>query len=354
MSEEFGDIPLDESDEKALLMSRWMKLLKARETNEQLAITRSEDNKHSVLICCAPGKKRKKPPYDDAVKCDLCLGWTHKGCMSPHAWNSLGDTYVCRFCATLPPEMYELRPVTRQNASNEFDESAVMGNKQVAQHEADEQLNRFTLMNPEDSMLETEDQEEEAHLDSTVMVVQERVTKSPPPVNDNPRDHTASKVQNRSSSVRETLTAQSNFSFCGICQKNITTFDYFTCACGMSCHTLCSYLIMPEYGENLHKGGVPITDDDKAAPPLCDFCERPAGNKKNFTSLGECSSCKRLLHTACSGLPSVVMLDWAPCADCRREQEERTEKHQPLAKAAKFSRSRKRRDNHTMQTDSGE
>src|SRR5690349_4134060 len=109
MTEEHGGRAPFEEDEKAMLMMRWQKLLKARHENERLAVQRSyENSRYSMYVCCSQGKKRKRPPYDDAVTCDVCLGWVHKGCMSEHAWNSLGETYMCHFCAQLKPNTDEL------------------------------------------------------------------------------------------------------------------------------------------------------------------------------------------------------------------------------------------------------
>lgn len=456
-----GTNPLEQDEEKAVLMIRWQKLLKARDENEELAVQRSYENgRYSMFICCTQGKRRKRPPYDEAVMCDVCLGWIHKGCMSKHAWDNLGDLYICALCARLPPNTYEIRTVPQQNAGHESNENALMQTEQVAQQEAEKQPIRSELQNLEDSLMEEgDDKEEEEHSNRTRTGIQTRVATFPPAGNDNLRDHTASAVQNRIPPVNETFEAQSSFEHCGICQKSIKTFDFFNCACGLTCHTLCSYLLMPEphallecircqqsartesvssyssdttvvevipqkstanssrwttrlnsppkfsstpcveadsitcpcgkqvkttviscvkcsrfwhmscvrkellFGSDLicelcknddsleerrrlaepflraeerlsHllaptavKGNAApprtkkIQTDDKRRPVLvCNACCQPATREKGFTKLACCKGCCRLLHTHCSGLPSVECLEWEECVDCQERR----------------------------------
>lgn len=89
------------------------------------------------------------------------------------------------------------------------------------------------------------------------------------------------------------------------------------------------------FGERHSHFRTSAADKTNAAPPptaeicaadkgrterVCNACYLPALREPDFTKLGCCKGCLRLLHTRCSGLPSVECLEWEECAACQERR----------------------------------
>ena len=88
-SDEFSS---EETEEFRVLQAQWLKLVRATEQNEPLALERSRQVRYMRFLCC------RQEHCTQAVQCDKCFGWIHQACMAKSERKASNGFYKCSFC----------------------------------------------------------------------------------------------------------------------------------------------------------------------------------------------------------------------------------------------------------------